>query len=81
MGKVISFGEFKEKKEQQNIENQILERVDQIEKDLGLEEHLTILTDNCVLQIANSLIDARDEINSILETLGVEESEVLPWDE
>lgn len=81
MGKIVSIGEFKERKEQQSIENQILERVDQIEKDLNLEEPLTILTDNCVLQIANSLIDARDEINTILETLGVEESEVLPWDE
>ena len=81
MGKIVSLGEFKEKKAQQNIENQILERVEKKEKDLGLEEPLTILTDNCVLQIANSLIDARDEINSILETLGVEESEVLPWDE
>lgn len=81
MGKIVSIGEFKERKEQQNIESQILERVDQIENDLGLEEPLTILTDNCVLSIANSLIDARDEINSILETLGVEESEELPWDE
>lgn len=81
MGKIVILGEFKDKKQKQNIEKAILERVDQIEKDLGLEEPLTVLSDDTVLSIANSLIDARDEINDALSTLGVEESEELPWDE
>ena len=81
MGKIVILGEFKDKKQKQNIEKAILERVDQIEKDLGLEEPLTVLSDDTVLSIANSLIDARDEINDVLSTLGVEESEELPWDE
>lgn len=81
MGKIVILGEFKDKKQKQNIEKAILERVDQIEKDLGLEEPLTVLSDDTVLSIANSLIDARDEINDALSTLGIEESEELPWDE
>lgn len=81
MGKIVVLGDFKNKKQKEKVEKAILERVDQIEKDLKLEEPLTVLTDDAVLSIANSLIDARDEINEALSVLGVEESEELPWDE
>lgn len=81
MGKIVVLGDFKNIKQKEKVEKAILERVDQIEKDLKLEEPLTVLTDDAVLSIANSLIDARDEINEALSVLGVEESEELPWDE
>lgn len=81
MGKIVVIGEYKGKKKKESIEKQILDRVDQIEKDLELDEPLTVLTDDTVISIANGLIDARDEINDILKVLGVEESEDVPWNE
>lgn len=81
MGKIIVLGDFKNKKEKEKVENQILKKVDEIEKELHLDEPLTVLTDDAVLSIANVLIDARDEITNALDILGVEESEELPWDE
>ena len=81
MSKVIGIGEYKDKKRKENIEKQILDRVNQIEEDLGLEDPLTVLTDDTVINIANSLIDARDEINDVLNLLGVSETEEVPWNE
>ncbi len=81
MSKVIGIGEYKDKKRKENIEKQILDRVNQIEEDLGLEDPLTVLTDDCVISIANNLIDVRDGINDVLDLLGVSESEDVPWNE
>lgn len=81
MGKVVVIGDYKAKKEKDSIEQKILDRVDEIENELGLEDPLTVLTDDTVISIANSLIDARDEINDVLKLLGVSESEDLPWNE
>lgn len=81
MSKVIGIGEYKDKKRKENIEKQILDRVNQIEEDLGLEDPLTVLTDDCVINIANNLIDVRDGINDVLDLLGVSESEDVPWNE
>lgn len=81
MSKVIGIGEYKDKKRKENIEKQILDRVNQIEEDLGLEDPLTVLTDDCVISIANNLIDVRDGINDVLDLLGVSETEEVPWNE
>lgn len=81
MGKIIVMGDFLDKKKKEDVEKTILKRVYELEKELGLEEPLTVLSDDTVLNIANSLIDARDEINDCLKILGIEESEDLPWDE
>ena len=81
MSKIVAIGEFKDKKQKDKIEKQILNKVNQIEEELNLEDPLTVLTDDSVINIANSLIDARDGINDVLNLLGVSESEVLPWEE
>ena len=68
MGKIIVMGEFLDKKQKDNLLSKIQEKVDEIEKELGLEEPLTVLTDDCVLSVINNLIDAKESIDTILDT-------------
>lgn len=63
---------------QENFNKQLNEKITQVEEELGIDEPLTVLTDNAALQLINQLIDIRDSAQSALKSLNVEESEVLP---
>lgn len=63
---------------QENFNKQLNEKITQVEEELGIDEPLTVLTDDAALQLINQLIDIRDSAQSALKSLNVEESEVLP---
>lgn len=63
---------------QDNFNKQLNEKITQVEEELGIDEPLTVLTDDAALQLINQLIDIRDSAQSVLKSLNVEESEVLP---
>lgn len=63
---------------QDNFNKQLNEKITQVEEELGIDEPLTVLTDDAALQLINQLIDIRDSAQSALKSLNVEESEVLP---
>ena len=63
---------------QDSFNKQLNEKITQVEEELGIDEPLTVLTDDAALQIINQLIDIRDSAQSALKSLNVEESEVLP---
>ena len=63
---------------QDNFNKQLNEKITQVEEELGIDEPLTVLTDDAALQLINQLIDIRDSAQSALKSLNIEESEVLP---
>ena len=63
---------------QDSFNKQLNEKITQVEEELGIDEPLTVLTDDAALQLINQLIDIRDSAQSALKSLNVEESEVLP---
>lgn len=63
---------------QDSFNKQLNEKITQLEEELGIDEPLTVLTDDAALQLINQLIDIRDSAQSALKSLNVEESEVLP---
>nr|DAU58623.1 MAG TPA: Pre-mRNA-splicing factor 8, Pre-mRNA-splicing factor-mRNA splicing, spliceosome, post-catalytic, P [Caudoviricetes sp.] len=63
---------------QDTFNKQLNEKITQVEEELGIDEPLTVLTDDAALQLINQLIDIRDSAQSALKSLNVEESEVLP---
>lgn len=63
---------------QDNFNKQLNEKITHVEEELGIDEPLTVLTDDAALQLINQLIDIRDSAQSALKSLNVEESEVLP---
>ena len=79
MAKIIAFGEFQEKKSQKNFERNLQSEIEEVEKKLGIpeDEPLLVLTDMNAITIGNCLLDARNEINRVLDILGIDESEVL----
>lgn len=80
MSKIIVFGDFINKKQKVEFTKKLQEKVSQIEDELGLDgEYLTVLTDDATLNLANCLIDVRDNINNCLSILNVEESEDLQY--
>ena len=80
MSKIIIFGDFINKKQKVEFTKKLQEKVSQIEDELGLDgEPLTVLTDDATINLANCLIDARDNINNCLSILNVEESEDLQY--
>lgn len=79
MAKIIAFGEFQSKKKQEVFERNLQTEIEAVEAKLGLEEDpLLVLTDSLALTVGNCLLDARNEINRVLEILGIDESEVIP---
>lgn len=77
MAKVIAFGEYKTIKQQLRFEKRLQKRIEKVEKELGIEEPLLVLTEMNALTIGNHLLDARSEINKALEILGIEEREEI----
>lgn len=63
---------------QDSFNKQLNEKITQVEEELGIDEPLTVLTDDAALQLINQLIDIRDSAQSALKSLNIEESEVLP---
>ena len=85
MGKIVIMGEFKDKKQKENLLVKIQQKVEEIEVELGLEEPLTVLTDDAVIAVLNDLEDikenlsnAADSIKSIYDILNFDECEELP---
>lgn len=90
MAKIVAFGEFQSKKNQETFEANLQTEIEKVEKKLGLEnEPLLVLTDMNALTIGNCLLDAKNWINNnviykidkALEILGIDESEEIPYDE
>ena len=85
MGKIVLMGDFKDKKQKSELLNKIQVKVEEIEKELELEEPLTVLTDDAVISVLNDLEDMKenisnmsDSISSICETFNYGECEELP---
>lgn len=75
MAKIIAFGEFENKRKQKQFENELQTKIEEVETELGIEDPLLVLTDDIALTLGNKLIDIRDEVNSVLEILGIGEVE------
>lgn len=81
MAKIIAFGEYQNKHKQERFENKLQKGVEELEQKLGIDsddEPLLVLTDMNAITIGNCLLDARNEINKVLDILGISETEVLP---
>lgn len=87
MAKIIAFGERKGKSNQNRFERNLQTEIEEVEKQLGIpeDEPLLVLTDmnaltvgNCLLDAKNGMVTCLDEINRVLEILGIDESEELP---
>lgn len=86
MGKIIVMGDFIDKKQKEDLMFKIQERVNELEEELGLEEPLTVLTDDAAISVINNLIDVTenlsqisDSVQSILEVFNFDgECEELP---
>lgn len=77
MAKIISFGEFRGKQNQETFEKNLQREIEEMERKLNIpeDEPLLVLTDMNVLTIGNHLLDARNELNKVLDILGIEENE------
>lgn len=79
MGNVITISDFISDKMKQQFAEKLSKKINEVESELGIEdEPLTVLTDEAAINLANYLIDARDNINDCLSILNVEECEELP---
>lgn len=79
MGNVITISDFISDKRKQQFAEKLSKKINEVETELGIEdEPLTVLTDEAAINLANYLIDARDNINDCLSILNVEECEELP---
>lgn len=79
MAKIIAFGEYQGKKKQESFEHNLQKEIEEVEKKLNIpeDEPLLVLTDMNTITIGNCLLDVRNEINKVLDILGIDESEVL----
>lgn len=82
MAKIINFDSIKKGKDKEKFEKDLYEKIDKIEKELGIEdEPLTVLTESVADTIMNNLIDVKDSITEILQELfNYEECEGVPWE-
>lgn len=80
MAKIIAFGEYKNGVKQKYFEKRLQEEFEKVEEKLNIpeDEPLLVLTDMNAITIGNCLLDVREEINRVLDILGIEESEELP---
>lgn len=85
MGKIVLMGDFVNKKQKNDLLGKIQEKVDEIEKELNLEEPLTVLTDDAMIAVLNDIEDIKDNlsnmsnsIKSICDTFNYDECEELP---
>lgn len=76
MAKIIAFGEYQSRKKQNDFECKLQKEIETIEKKLNIpeDEPLLVLTDMSVITIGNCLLDARNEIDRVLDILGVNEN-------
>lgn len=73
MARIIAFGEFENKRKQKQFENNLQKKVEEIEEELGIEDPLLVLTDDIAITLGDKLLDIREEINSVLDILGIDE--------
>lgn len=68
MGNVLNMNSYKADK----FNSKLNEAVMKLEEDLGIEEPLTIMTDDTALSIVNALINIKENVEEMLSTLGYE---------
>lgn len=79
MAKIIVLADFINKKQRKSFKQKLYQKVEEIEKELGIEdEPLTVLTEDAALNLGNLLIDIKNGVDESLQILGIEETDELP---